>query len=164
MEQETHQAILERVPQELPDPEMARWIETINRHNETGEDGFFHLGWNNDKQLMQFVTLVGHTAISSNQILGYAYQATADEPLQKEGSKLKFKGQRSIIQLEDRLGNFAVVCDDCAELEEYRDAMHFESIHSCEHSDDEYTVNNYAHIMRRLGRKAIVNERLLEFS
>lgn len=103
MEDERRLAITEKSREMMEVEDMHRWVQYIDRHVETGSDEHFYL--RDEEALMNFTRLIGHETVSSEQILAYYYSATAFERLEDSGEALNFNGERTVIAIQEMLGN-----------------------------------------------------------
>jgi hypothetical protein len=106
MENATRNGIAEQAYKLSNTSELPHWIEAIDSHLQTGETQYFYL--KDEAALVEFTQLVGHDAITSDQIVAYQYEATANESLEESGMSIKFDGTVTVGQLHAWMGDFGI--------------------------------------------------------
>jgi len=102
MKDTSREAIASRASELEGNSELARWVEAVDRHIETGQDEF--LSFYDEAQFAEFLKLIGHDSISSGQILAYHY-SSLDVPLEKNGKNMNFRGKWSVAAVQAALGD-----------------------------------------------------------
>jgi len=103
MEDMTRERIAGKTPEVRGIDEMPRWIQAIDAHALTGEPAHFYI--QNDKAFVEFMKLVGHYSVKSEQIIAYYYSANAFERYEENGTKMRFKGEMSVLRIQEMIGD-----------------------------------------------------------
>lgn len=98
-----HDVIAERVGGAARNQDIARWASSIDTFFISGEEQHFYIP--NEAKQQEFIDLIGHTEVTSGQIIYWNYEATAYESMQKSGDSYQFRGVRTISSIQERLGD-----------------------------------------------------------
>lgn len=102
----THNSIAERVGGVARNQDIARWTTAIDSFFISGQEQYFYLS--SEEKQQEFIDLIGHSEITSDQILYWHYEATAYEPREESGDSYHFKGRRTIPSIQQALGDIGM--------------------------------------------------------
>lgn len=109
MERNSQEEIRKRSEQDLESRDLAQWVQAINEHIVDGQPAHFYI---NDEQAFQrLLELVGHKeGISSEQLIAFSYEATADERAEERGKEWNYwNGSAPVWDYLNRLGDIGMM-------------------------------------------------------
>jgi hypothetical protein len=106
MEEVSRNSIAERTKGVVEHAEKQRWVNAVDAHFINGTTEY--VGLYSENAYQEFAEMLGHAKITADKIIAYTYEATANEPLSVSRDGYKFKGQLSIPEIQNGIGDLGI--------------------------------------------------------